>query len=167
MYKSYFSKFIVWLLLLLLISNLTLSASGTSKKLSLEDLNSLNLIKTPFLQSEYISSKSSNNLDFRYADEDNVPLIGIKDENNDYKYFYYWCTNKFILIYYGPNDIEEFQYSLTADKTELKIYYENGSFIELKEKDSKVDSITSDTIATILGVIGLVFGIHSLQTLSK
>ena len=96
-----------------------------------------------------------------------MPLIGIKDENNDYKYFYYWCTNKFILIYYGPNDIEEFQYSLTADKTELKIYYENGSFIELKEKDSKVDSITSDTIATILGVIGLVFGIHSLQTLSK
>jgi hypothetical protein len=152
------------------------SYNPTSKTLVMTDVDSsrtvLSLgqfIDSPFTGYKYVEHLISKglSLDFSHANADGVPLIGIRRGSvlDEYEYYCYKCDKE--KMYIGDvNRIDEcttWKYSFSNSEKQLKIYYSDGAFIELKESGMKVSTLIKDTATAAFGVASIVGGIYLLN----
>lgn len=101
--------------------------------------------------------------DFTHTDKNGIDVIGIKIDEwfqiDDFIYFYYLWDNKFIYVLDTDRAVLfNMEYSLSAEGKELKILNDDGTFIELQEKGSLVESATKDAVTGVISIAAMIWG---------
>lgn len=129
---------------------------------SLFDLSAPMFIRTPFNEITYKQYVFRNGLVLNFTELDGIPIVGIKEPPmNEMRYYHYKCDKDY--LYIGDvsriDECSVIGYSISNSGNQLKLFYRNGSCIELNEAESKEDELKKDAINALFGLGGVILGI--------
>lgn len=104
----------------------------------------------PFATKRFISKNFE--VSFRFQDEKGVPVVRVKENENTNNYYYDFDSENLAFYYSDGSCANIYQYSFIKDGQAIRLFKEDGSFIDLDSDNGKstVDNIL-DSTETVLG----------------
>lgn len=99
----------------------------------------------PFATKRFTSKNVE--ISFRFQDEKGAPLVQVKKKDNNYYYYYDFDSENLAFYYSDGSCANIYQYSFIKDGQAIRLFKEDGSFIDLDSDNGKstLDNILEKT----------------------
>ena len=99
----------------------------------------------PFATKRFVNKDTE--ISFRYQDDNGIPLVQMKDKDEVYHYYYDFDSDNLAFYYSDGTCAEFYQYSFIKDGSAIRLFDENGRFMDLDSDNGKstVDVVLETT----------------------
>ena len=89
----------------------------------------------PFATKRFVNKDTE--ISFRYQDDNGIPLVQMKDNDEVYHYYYDFDSDNLVFYYSDGTCAEFYQYSFIKDGSAIRLFDENGRFLDLDSDNGK------------------------------